>query len=122
MPAQGYGCRWMYIDASAPTTVAQNQNRNNNCKSIRLVRDVAVLTAIASTGTEVTSLSVYPNTAGEYTVSGVSGAETLMLYDLAGSLVFVQPVENGSSISLSRLAKGIYIAKAGNKAVKLIKR
>ena len=123
MPGQGYGCRWMHIDATAPTTVVQNQNRNNNCKSIRLVRDADnPQTAIVATDATKTALRIYPNAAGEYTVSGINSTATLTLYNLAGRVVFIQAVENGGSISLGKLAKGIYIAKASSETIKLIKK
>ena len=123
MPGQGYGCRWMHIDATAPTTVVQNQNRNNNCKSIRLVRDADnPQTAIVATDAAKTALRIYPNAAGEYTVSGINRTATLTLYNLAGRVVFIQAVENGGSISLGKLAKGIYIAKASSETIKLIKK
>ncbi|MDR1738627.1 MAG: InlB B-repeat-containing protein [Candidatus Symbiothrix sp.] len=39
MPGAGYGCKWLYINASDPTTIGQSNNRNNNAKSFRCVRE-----------------------------------------------------------------------------------
>jgi hypothetical protein len=102
MPAQGYGCRWMYIDASAPTTVAQNQNRNNNCKSIRLVRN-----AEQSNGLNAVELN---------------GKQAYTLFDLTGKPLASGTTGAGETIPTVSLPTGIYIAKTGSKMVKLVKK
>jgi uncharacterized repeat protein (TIGR02543 family) len=67
-------------------------------------------------------LRLYPNPAGaQFTIGGLNGAKTLSLSDLTGKLIISRPVNEGETVSVVSLPKGIYIVKIGNKAVKLIK-
>lgn len=76
-------------------------------------------TSINEGEAEAVSVSVYPNpTVDVVTVNGLDGA-LKQVYDTAGRLI-LQTEEN--SFDLSGQAQGVYFIKAGNQALKVIKK
>ena len=96
-----FGDEEMHIDTTAPTTVVQNQNRNNNCKSIRLVRNAgSAALKVVETDRE----------------------QPFVLFDLTGKALARGITGKGQTFPLESLQAGVYIAKTENKTVKLVKK
>ncbi|MDR1738629.1 MAG: T9SS type A sorting domain-containing protein [Candidatus Symbiothrix sp.] len=120
MPGYGYGCKWLLINASDPTTIQQSNNRNNNTKSIRCVREAQDANAINSPAS--TSITIFPNPAGEFIkIKGVKGEETLTISDLSGKILLTEKVSEGANLATGKLANGVYLAKVGDVVLKFIK-
>lgn len=56
------------------------------------------------------------------TVSGLTEGESLGIYSVDGKLSLFRDAYNGEALDVSRLPSGIYIVRAGNKAMKFIKK
>lgn len=71
---------------------------------------------------EASTLSIYPTaTNTEFYVSGLAAPAQVTVYNVSGVVVLSQTVENGASISLNGLEKGLYLVRINNTTFKLTK-
>lgn len=70
------------------------------------------------------SVSVYPNPAVDYVVvKGTVEYDMISIYDMSGRRVCNAPAQDGETrISLAGLRKGLYVVKAGNASVTIMKK
>jgi len=67
-------------------------------------------------------ISVYPNPFTDYIVIEAVAVGKATIYDLSGKAVLTENIESGSNrLSVSALAKGSYVLKVGENAVKIVK-
>lgn len=72
--------------------------------------------------TETNTLQVFPNPFTEYIVINLAADQDVTIYGSDGKLVSQAHLHAGENqIELGHLGKGIYILKAGNQTVKLVK-
>ncbi len=111
-------------DASSPAgnyaiSVSGGSDNNYIFKSIPGTLTILVPTVIDDD--KISDLKVYPNPASEFIyIDGAQGA--VSLYNLAGNKVITHDLNNGNCITISGLAKGIYILNVDNNYVKIIKK
>ena len=81
-----------------------------------------IFTSVENTPTSST-MRVYPNpTASMLVVEGAKGSGTMDIYSLNGTLLFSQPMQEGTNtIQVSNLANGLYILKLPNDTFKFTK-
>lgn len=81
-----------------------------------------ISTSVENTPTSST-MRVYPNpTASMLVVEGAKGSGTMDIYSLNGTLLFSQPMQEGTNtIQVSNLANGLYILKLPNDTFKFTK-
>ena len=69
------------------------------------------------------TLAIYPNPASSFfTLKGLAKRSTVQVLDASGKLVLSQEVNNGSTINVEGLKKGLYLVKVGTQVLKLLKR
>lgn len=72
--------------------------------------------------TEADNISVYPNPFADYIIVNTTDAGTASIYSLSGKTMLNANIQNGTNrIQTSELAKGIYILKIGENAIKIVK-
>lgn len=83
------------------------------CENTSAISDCEVIEVSGLTKLDVVSYEVYPNpTNHTFSISGLSGNETLMVYDINGSLIEAKIVnQEAEQINVETLAKGIYLLK-----------
>ena len=71
----------------------------------------------------ISALQIHPNPATDlFTISGLQIDETIRIYDIKGTLLLMKEVPaETENIEIDHLSAGVYLVKAGNKVMKLIK-
>jgi len=72
--------------------------------------------------TDLLDVSIYPNPCTNgFTINAKEEDTTLYIYDLYGNLIFMQKIIGKSFINVESLRTGVYILKANEKRIKLVK-
>ena len=97
-------------------------NTTTTIDNVRTLTFGGVFTAIENTPATST-IRVYPNpTASMLVVEGAKGSGTMDIYSLNGTLLFSQPMQEGTNtIQVSNIANGLYILKLPNDTFKFTK-
>lgn len=103
---------------TATITYAINGTTSNNSTSVNMVAAGSLSTDVSAKNDVV----VYPNPFNtEFVVKGITGVESVKIFDANGKFIVQKSVKNNDKINLQHLPKGTYFVKIGAKTIKLIK-
>jgi len=111
---------WDNDDPSDPADRTEDNAWNN-----RSVFGIVTFGELPPSGidqTTTTNATVYPNpTSGEITFDNLQGVTSIEIMNLAGQKILDIDVTNNTTVDMSQLASGIYIARVGKNFVKVVK-
>jgi hypothetical protein len=107
--------------------VKWDDDNTQNPRTITVTQDTTY-TAVFDVNTNIqqtpdNDVSIYPNPVVEsFRINGITAPTEVIITDLSGRIVLQQTVEVGESVAAGNLPKGVYLVRAGGKALKVVKR
>ena len=88
---------------------------------VRKISFAGDFTAIESTKTDPAAGVSFQFDGNAVRVNGIANTSTARLASVSGALVGMQKVDNGGTIDVSSLAKGVYVLTVDGKTFKFVK-